>query len=483
MKKKLSTENIFIALVALVVVISVFNIAVLYSANAILSERIKTQQEEARPARLQVTSIVDSSCTDCFNIATITALLKNEDVNITEEKTLEAKSDEAQGLIKKYRIQKIPTLLVHGEINKTGARTFLDRYGEYRENFEAALITNYDPPYYDIESGKFVGRVKITHLSDASCKNCTSLKPLTDAFRSAKVEIAEEKSVEYNSAEGNELIIKFGVQHIPAVIISKDITEYAAFRNMPQQLNTTEKEGFYALHATAPPYRLLKENRIIGLVDITNIVDKSCAKCSNMTVALVLKQSGVFVNSEKTVDYNSSEGKELAQGYGITALPSMLVSKDVDDYSNLQQYWSRVNKTLKNSTYVLPADRPPYTDLKSGRLLGAVKVVYLSDSSCSSCYIVTNHRVPLRSFGVYVENETFVDANSDEGKALTDKYKITKVPTILLSPEADIYRDLKSVWTGQSVGIIASDGWYVFTATELMGTYKDLSSGQLISPQ
>jgi len=59
---------------------------------------------------------------------------------------------------------------------------------------------------------------------------------------------------------------------------------------------------------------------------------------------------------------------------------------------------------------------------------------------------------------------------------LITKYKIISVPTVLMSPEADQYTNLKGVW--KNVGTIESDGWYVFREMQqLRGVvYKDLTS-------
>ncbi|MBI2971820.1 MAG: hypothetical protein HYY37_05365 [Candidatus Aenigmarchaeota archaeon] len=482
MNRKFSSENVFIILVALVVAISVINVAILFSTNAFLGNLIKAQEEEARAARLEAISIVDSSCADCYAIATMTNLLRKENVNITSERMVEFSSAEGRQLVQQHAIPRIPALVLKGEANKTGAQGFVASYGAYRGN-DTAVVTNYDPPYYDVGQQRVVGRITATHVTDPSCPNCTSLAPLIDALREAKVAIAEEKSVAYSSPEGQQLIAKFAIQHVPAVIISKDITAYQAYKNLPQQLNATEKEGFYALHATRPPYRSMSENRILGMISLTTISDHGCRECSNVTLAFTLRQLGAFVSSEKTVDYNSTEGKALASLYGITTLPSMLVSNDVDDYANLKTYWATVNKTLVNGTYAVPSDRPPYVDLQSGAVKGLVTVIYLSDAPCTSCYPVTNHRFPLSSFSVYIMNETMLDVSSSEGKALIAAYNITRVPTILLSPDVDAYRQLQAVWIdpASAVGTIAPDGWYVFTATQLMGTYKDLATGQVVT--
>jgi len=61
------------------------------------------------------------------------------------------------------------------------------------------------------------------------------------------------------------------------------------------------------------------------------------------------------------------------------------------------------------------------------------------------------------------------------------KYNITKVPALLVSPDAKYYQNLNTAWA--EVGTIAPDGWYIFRSTEVMGIYKNLLTGQIVNPQ
>ncbi|MDO8618388.1 MAG: hypothetical protein Q7R49_00420, partial [Candidatus Daviesbacteria bacterium] len=73
-----------------------------------------------------------------------------------------------------------------------------------------------------------------------------------------------------------------------------------------------------------------------------------------------------------------------------------------------------------------------------------------------------------------------VDISSVEGKSLLARYGITKVPTILISPEADQYANLKNVW--KNVGTVETDGWYVFREMQQLrgAVYKDLTTNQIV---
>ena len=63
---------------------------------------------------------------------------------------------------------------------------------------------------------------------------------------------------------------------------------------------------------------------------------------------------------------------------------------------------------------------------------------------------------------------------------MTNRYKITKLPTILLSPDVAQYTNLQKIWNG--VGTIEQDGWYVFREMQQLGgaVYKDLATNQTV---
>lgn len=127
----------------------------------------------------------------------------------------------------------------------------------------------------------------------------------------------------------------------------------------------------------------------------------------------------------------------------------------------------------------------PYRDVTKGQIVGLVDVVYLTDSSCTDCYKPqeVHKNILTQGFGVGIRSEQSVDANSPYGKSLVSKYKITQVPTLLISPEVAEYSGIKQVWP--QVGTTEPDGWYVFRQVSRLGSviYKDFTSNQVVRPQ
>ena len=104
----------------------------------------------------------------------------------------------------------------------------------------------------------------------------------------------------------------------------------------------------------------------------------------------------------------------------------------------------------------------------------------LKDDSCEGCFDVTVNKNVLAKFGMVVEKSETYEAATTSAQALIKKYGIEKLPAILVSPEGEYYPAFVSAW--QQVGSIEDDGWYVMRHPEVLGTYKDLKTGQVINP-
>ena len=378
MSKK-TIDVVLYAFIALAIVISIVNFSLIAARSEKINEAVRLAEKENQPAKLELIKIAASSCPDCFSIDSVIDGLKKANVNITSERTLDFSSNEAKQFIMQYKIEKLPTVIVLGEVNKSSVVNLWNQnwQAEMKDGTRVSVVYSaVSPPYVDATNGVIKGLVDLTHIMDQSCPNCADLTQVINFFKQQSVKFSSEKTVEYDSYEAKELISKFEVQKVPALIISKNILDYPTIEQVWNNLNATEKQGFYALHTTVQPYRDLATNKIVGLVS----------------------------------------------------------------------------------------------------------VIYLKDDSCTNCYNVqVNKQILERNFGLVIVNETTVDISVDAGKALLKQYNITKVPIILVSPDANGYATYAHVWS--QVGSVENDGWYVMRRPEALGTYKDLSTGQVVSPQ
>lgn len=199
-----------------------------------------------------------------------------------------------------------------------------------------------------------------------------------------------------------------------------------------------------------------------------------CPECFDTgTITAGLKGSGIEIK-EREVDYTSPEGQKLVERYGVERIPALILSGETTKDERLTTYLLRLGNRVGDDFVI--QDNPPYINVATGQLIGGIEVIYLNDSSCQTCYNVTLHREVLANFGIFVERERTIDVASTEGKELISRYSITAAPTVLLSPEIQVYQRLVDVWP--QVGTTESDGWLVFRNGDIMqqwGGYKNVT--------
>lgn len=356
---------LFIALLATV-------IGALVSTKTLVAvnKNIAAAKETARPANIKIVKISVPNCQECFNLDAAVNDLKKQNVKVEEEKTLTFDSPEASASIKQFAIKKVPTYIVSGEVTKNNLEVFVKNNGEVKDN--TFIFTKVTPIFINAQTQQEMGKVIATIISDPSCLQCIDPKLTIESF----------------------------------------------------------------------------------------------------------KKAGVKITNQRELVWNSYEGQQIISQYKITKLPTFVLSPDIDIYDNVKSNWANIGTVETDKTYVARNLFLPYRDLEKGQILGLVDLIYLTDSSCTDCYKAVDVQKPIlkQGYGVGIRFERTVDVASAEGQNLTNKYKITKVPTILLSSEADQYTNLKNVW--KNVGTVENNGWYVFREMQQLqgAVYKDLAA-------
>lgn len=346
--KKINIENIFIVVTVALGIIVITNIVLTYNLNQELKKGTETLKEKSKPAKIELTLVKNSKCTDCFDISTIVSYVKNANINITKEAIFELDSKEGREIISKYQIEKIPALVVTGEIGKINIQGL-----EKKEN--ALLFTKVNPPYTNAETGKIEGMVVLYNLKDSSCSKCSDLSPLISQIKAAGVKIFEEKIIAPDSDEGKELTKKYNIDFAPAIILSKDAAVYDVMQQAWLQIGSKENDGSYVLRSASPPFTNLTTGKLRGIVNIIYLTDKSCTECYDVNQhkeILVNPQSfAVKLEKEETFDISDAQGKELITKYNITQVPTIVLSDEVSAYPSnqvLKQFFS----VEKDGSYV-----------------------------------------------------------------------------------------------------------------------------------
>ncbi|MEK6891567.1 MAG: hypothetical protein AABX25_00110 [Nanoarchaeota archaeon] len=319
-------------------------------------------------------------------------------------------------------------------------------------------------------------KIELAVIKDSKCTDCFDVSQVVQYIKSAKVEVTSEKNVEFNSAEGKQLIAKYNLGKIPNVIVTGEIDK--------ANLQGFEKKNDALLFTQIPPpYVNATSGEIKGRIILTSINDPTCSKCADLNVLInQMKSLGITITEQKNVNSNGDEGKSLIAKYNLGFVPTIILSKDAESYDIINQAWARLGTREADGSYVLRTVYPPYINLTTNKQRGIVDIVYLTDKSCTECYNVSTHRQILTSpqtFAINFDKETTVDASDAAGKELIAKYNITQVPTVILSSEVSAYPASQAL---EQFFSAESDGSYIFRKLEVVGVYRDLTTNQVVKP-
>ena len=367
----LDLENIFIGLTILLGIILIINVILTFNLNKNLAKNAQEIKERLMPAKIELTILKNSRCNDCFDISKFVNHVKSANVNITKETAFEFNSKEGKALISKYKIDKIPAVIVAGEIDKVSIQGL-----EKKEN--ALLLAGLEPPYTNAATGRIEGRVTLYNLKDAECEKCNDLSHLISQIKLAGIKIYEERNITSGSDEGKDLIKQYNVGFTPAIILSKDAAVYDIMQKAWPQIGSKESDGSYVLRLASPPFINLTNGKLRGIVDVIYLTDKSCTECYDINLhreILVNPQSfAIRLDKEETFDISDAEGKEIIAIYNITQVPTIILSNEISAYPSnqiLKQFFS----VEKDGSYVFRrlSSVGTYRNLATNQIVKAVQ--------------------------------------------------------------------------------------------------------------
>jgi len=333
----------------------------------------------------------------------------------------------------------------------------------------------------EIEEQLRPAELQLTIVSADDCSSCTDIEEAITQLKSLNVNITKEETVQGSSSAGKELIAKHAIKKLPSFIASGEINKSSQLANYFGSNGEIDNEKF-AYTANKAPYYDLATQEVVGLVSVTSLSDSACPDCADLsTILQVLEEQGVVIKESTELDYQTSKGKDFAAKHSLERIPAVLISSEIEAYPDVAQQIAGAGFTQEGNSYVLQAPTPVYRNLETDEIVGLVDLIMLTDSSCSECYDVAVNKQILQRLGLVISHEERHDVLSSEGTELKQTYSIEKVPILILSPDASAYPSLAQAW--KSVGSVENDGWLVMRRPELIGTYKDLNTNEVVNPQ
>jgi len=246
-KKKKEKRKIPWQLIILIVIVVVgaFSWNYVRSSNLSVEKKAAETAETARPANLEITFITDKSCTDCSSLDVYTQVISELNVKITKRTSLDKEDKQAQSLIKKYSIGKVPYMVVAGEIDKFAELSNLWKAWGITDN-STFVLTSVIPPFVNLKTGEVDGRVSVVYLDDTSCDECYDVKTNKEILEKYyAVKLIDEKSVDISSAEGKDLIQKYEITKIPTFLLDGEAATYPGLASVWPNVGTVESDGWY----------------------------------------------------------------------------------------------------------------------------------------------------------------------------------------------------------------------------------------------
>ena len=212
-----------------------------------------------------------------------------------------------------------------------------------------------------------------TLVEKEDCSKCRNLDEFKKYITTQNVEVEEENKFASDSEEGKAIIKKFKISSLPVLIFEDEEKITNRFQTSIKVPSQKSGKNILIWEKVAAPYFDLEENRIVGLVDVVFLVDKSCPNCANtmQIYGPVFKTFGIAVNSERSIDVSSEEGKSLVSKYNVTNVPAAILSTEAKYYKELIAIWDQVGTVESEGSLVfreLSKLKVKYKDLKTGKI-------------------------------------------------------------------------------------------------------------------
>ncbi len=199
---------------------------------------------------VSMTLIVDKNCTECSH-SLGSKELTEKGIIIGSEELLDLNDKKAIELIKKYSIKKAPALILSSEIQDYPFFENFKIVGTLEDD-NSFVLREVDPLYVDIASRKVKGYVDAVFVVDSNCTEC--LNPLKlKAFFETKflIKFNSFQSFDFQKREGKDLVKKYSIKKLPAVIFSNDLNDYAVAKLFWSNFGTIQGEEFVFKNADA----------------------------------------------------------------------------------------------------------------------------------------------------------------------------------------------------------------------------------------
>lgn len=196
--------------------------------------------------RISITYITSTACPQCFNITQFSDQLKEAGVAIGAQRMIDAAGKDAQAIISRYGITKIPAMLMSSDALEYPLVAQVWPAIGTQESDGMLLMRNATPPYYDFSDSKMHGLVTITYITDKSCKECYDAKMHREVLeQSFGMKFKEEKTADVSERAGKDLVKKYGLKYVPTLLLDKEASAYGSLEGAWEQIGDVADDGTF----------------------------------------------------------------------------------------------------------------------------------------------------------------------------------------------------------------------------------------------
>ncbi|MBI5228016.1 hypothetical protein HY988_05495 [Candidatus Micrarchaeota archaeon] len=298
------------------------------------------------------------NCALCNSSSELLEQLKTQgslfNLRIIGSQAFDVDSAQGQELISKYKITKLPSLILTAKDKKPINDSFVSLWQQKIGTLESdgSLVFRELPfPYYSITSSSVVGLVEGIAIRPGGCENCFDPSILFRSLEAQQMNMVFSNItyLDQNDSRAKELISKYNITKIPALLLSKGANDYDLFNQKVLPLGEFSGDWFI-LRSAFPPYIDLADNSSVrGLVSSIEITNSSCVSCLNISGLsdYISSSSGVVIVNSTKLEANSSAARSLISKYEIKYLPTFLYSPDASVYPGFDPAWLDTNSTVE----------------------------------------------------------------------------------------------------------------------------------------
>ncbi|NCN07565.1 hypothetical protein GW933_02615 [Candidatus Falkowbacteria bacterium] len=195
--------------------------------------------------KLRITVVTSKNCEGkCFDINLFLDALKQNGIEELGTETINIEDKQGQDLVNKYGIEKVPTVLISGELDKNPqlAQAW-SALGEVIDN--VFVFRKLIPPYIEVSTGNLRGNFSLVYLTDEACSGCYDVKLHDTALGNLGLATTDAKSVDVSSDEGKDLIKQYNISSAPTILLSGDLSEYTGLQQIWPQVGSISDDGTY----------------------------------------------------------------------------------------------------------------------------------------------------------------------------------------------------------------------------------------------